>query len=241
MYTFDARIRFSETDSDGKLKYTGLLNYFQDCSTFQSEDLGLGVSFLRDKGVVWVLNYWQIDVIRYPKLCEHVTVGTFPYEFKGFIGYRNFFMKDEAGEYIAKASSIWTLLSINTGKPTRPLKEHYDLYKVEEKLDMTYFPRKIAIPEDINVLDEIEVKHQHLDTNNHVNNGQFVLMAEECLNKFRDSDTPFELKRIRAEYKKQTFLGDILIPQIGKTEDGGYVIKLVNKSDNEPACVVELS
>ena len=43
MYTFESRIRYSETDSEGKLTIASLINYFQDCSTFQSQDLGLGV------------------------------------------------------------------------------------------------------------------------------------------------------------------------------------------------------
>ena len=38
MYTFGSRIRYSETDEYGKLTLTGIMNYLQDCSTFQSED-----------------------------------------------------------------------------------------------------------------------------------------------------------------------------------------------------------
>ena len=43
MYTFDSRVRYSETDVNGTLSVTAAVNYFQDCSTFQSEDLGVGV------------------------------------------------------------------------------------------------------------------------------------------------------------------------------------------------------
>ena len=43
MYAFDSRIRYSETDSEGYLTLDALLNYFQDCSTFHSEDVGLGI------------------------------------------------------------------------------------------------------------------------------------------------------------------------------------------------------
>ena len=46
MYTFDARIRFSEVDSAGYLTLPALLDYFQDCSTFQSEALGDGIEKL---------------------------------------------------------------------------------------------------------------------------------------------------------------------------------------------------
>ena len=39
MYQFQSRIRYSEVDSEGRLTMASLINYFQDCSTFQSEDL----------------------------------------------------------------------------------------------------------------------------------------------------------------------------------------------------------
>ena len=38
MYTFDSRVRYSETDEEGNLSVVGIMNYLQDCSTFQSED-----------------------------------------------------------------------------------------------------------------------------------------------------------------------------------------------------------
>ena len=36
-YSFTSRIRYSEIGEDGCLTLPGLINYFQDCSTFQSE------------------------------------------------------------------------------------------------------------------------------------------------------------------------------------------------------------
>ena len=36
MYTFESRVRYSEMDEFGKLSVTGIMNYLQDCSTFQS-------------------------------------------------------------------------------------------------------------------------------------------------------------------------------------------------------------
>ena len=45
MYCFDSRVRYSETDERGRLSLTGILNYLQDCSTFQSEDLGMGIEY----------------------------------------------------------------------------------------------------------------------------------------------------------------------------------------------------
>ena len=49
MYTFDSRVRYSEIDHTGNMTLPALINYFQDCSTFQSEDIGLGTEALKAK------------------------------------------------------------------------------------------------------------------------------------------------------------------------------------------------
>ena len=48
-YSFSGRVRYSEIGENGLLTLPGILNYFQDCSTFQSEDIGLGTEVLKAK------------------------------------------------------------------------------------------------------------------------------------------------------------------------------------------------
>lgn len=228
-YSFESRVRFSETDADGYLKYENFINYFQDCSTFQSEDLGLGVKYLRGKDLVWVVTSWQIEIIKYPKLGDRITIGTFAHEFKSFIGYRNFYMLDENGEYLAKAESMWVLLSISGGRPTKATQEQIDLYGHEEKLDMNYKSRKIKVPNELERLESIEVNVHHLDVNQHVNNGQYVCMAVSCI---PEIDRP---NNIRVEYKNQAKLGDVIIPFTD-----GNVVDLRSES-GDSFCVVEIS
>ena len=55
-YSFTSRIRYSEIGEDGNLTLPGLINYFQDCSTFQSEAIGEGVAELKKRGCAWVLS-----------------------------------------------------------------------------------------------------------------------------------------------------------------------------------------
>ena len=214
MYAFDSRIRYSETDSEGKLTLNALLNYFQDCSTFHSEDVGLGIGYMKEIGQAWVLSSWQIVVDRYPRLGEKVKIVTLPYELKGFLGYRNFAMLDEEGNYLAKANSLWSLLDMTTGKPVAVNEAMYKGYGIDEKLDMDYAPRKITVPKGGQLLEPIVVKKHHLDTNHHVNNGQYVNIAMEYL------PDDFLIHQMRAEYKKQAFLDDVLYPYIVSVESG---------------------
>lgn len=231
MYFFDGRIRYSEADSDGKLTFSGLLNYFQDCSTFQSEDLGLGVDYLTQRHMVWVLSSWQIVVERYPNLCEQVKIGTAPYEFRKFLGSRNFVMLTKDDEYLAKANSLWTLLDTNTWKPCMPPQEMVDGYKLSDKLDMDYAPRKIIVPEGGNNEGTIVVTKHHLDTNHHVNNGQYVDMAMEFL------PEDFTIVQLRAEYKKQALLDDVLYPYV--VTEGSRTVVSLNDEEGSPYMIAE--
>lgn len=216
MYTFDSRIRYSEVDSEGRLTMAALINYFQDCSTFHSEDLGVGVEYLWEQHLVWVLSSWQIVVERYPELGEKVTVGTFPYDMKGFLGYRNFVMMNEKGEYLAKANSLWSLLNTDTGRPVPVPEEMIEKYVLLCKLDMEYAPRKIGIPQGGSRCEPVVVKKHHLDTNHHVNNQQFLDIAMDYL------PGDFRIGQVRAEYRKQAFLDDVLVPTV--VRDGEKVI-----------------
>ena len=68
MYTFQSKVRYSELDPERKLSIASIVDYFQDCSTFHSEQLGVGIDYLEERSLVWVMSYWQIVIDRYPKL-----------------------------------------------------------------------------------------------------------------------------------------------------------------------------
>lgn len=219
MYSFDSRIRYSECDGQCKLRLESLLNYFQDCCTFHSEDLDVGIQYLAPRNQVWVLAAWQVEISRCPVLGEEVEICTFPYDFKGFMGSRNFFIRTKDGEILAKANSVWTFLNLETMKPAIPEKEMVDKYVVEPKLDMDYTGRKITVGEGGSCEEAIIVHKQHLDSNNHVNNTQYVSMAVNYL------PQDFKISKLRVEYKKQARLGDILIPYVVK-EESSVVVSL---------------
>lgn len=191
----------------------------------------MGVDYLKERHLVWVLSSWQIVVERYPGLCECVKIGTSPYEFRRFLGSRNFVMITESGEYLARANSLWSLLNTDTFKPADPPEEMLQKYTLFPRLEMDYAPRRITVPEGGDNREAIVVKKHHLDTNNHVNNGQFVDMAMDFL------PPDFAIKQMRAEYKKQALLDDVLRPYVAE-ENGRFVISLNDEAD-KPYAIVE--
>jgi acyl-ACP thioesterase len=212
-----------------------LLDYFQDASIFHSEDVGLGVDYFAGIHQVWLLSAWQICVNRRPHLNEQIVTGTSAYDFKGFIGCRNFVMKTAAEEVLAYANSVWSLIDLDTGKPTKIREDFPTRYHVEEKYPMEYAPRKIKVPENGQQMEAFPVKAHHLDTNNHVNNGQYVRMALD----FVPED--FEVAQLRVEYKNQAVLDDIICPVVAESPDGNCYTVSLNREDGKAYSVVELT
>ena len=212
-YTFDTRIRYSECDHRGTLTLPGIINYLQDCSTFQSEDIGFGVKKIKEQKRAWILSYWQIVVERYPKMMERVTVGTFASKFKGIIGERNFFLNDAEGRRIVSAASVWVHMDTERMRPVRPSEEEINAYGEEEPLDMEHEGRKIVLPEHIKELESFPIRRYHIDTNEHVNNCQYVQMALEMI--------PADkiIRQVRVEYRKSAVYGDVIYPKLAEAVD----------------------
>lgn len=232
MYSFDSRVRFSEVDHTKQITLPGVINYFQDCSTFHSESLGLGVDYFAKHKRAWVLNAWQVIVKRYPKLGEHITVSTWATEFNGLYGLRNFRMTDGQGRTTAYANSVWVYMDMAKGRPVKPLPEEIEAYGEEEPLEMEYAPRKIALPDAWEERDSFPVRKYHIDTNEHVNNCQYVQMALEVLGREPD------IRQVRVEYRKSAVYKDIILPRVAQ-EDSRTVVSL-GDAQGKPYAIVEL-
>lgn len=230
-YEFDGRVRYSEMDEKGRLSISSLVNYFQDVSTFQSEELGMGIEYMREKHQAWVLSSWQIVIERMPALGEKVIAQTWPYEFNSFYGMRNFALLDGERNYLAKANSIWALIDVDKQRPIRCTEDILEKYPLEEPLDMEYAPRKIPVPEGGTMEASIIIGQHLLDTNHHVNNGQYIALAAAYLPK------EFEIGQLRAEYRMQARLHDVMFPIVCE-QDNLITVSMCNEK-GRPYAVVE--
>lgn len=233
MYQFDNRVRYSEVDCERQLTLPALLDYLQDCCTFQSERLGIGVDYLASAKAAWVLSSWEVEILRNPRFDEQICVKTWPYYFKGFYGYRNFLIEDEHGEPLVKANSVWVFMDVNRMRPARIIPEVVDIYSTEigEPLAGTWSERKIVVPNEGKQKEPVQVARFHIDTNHHMNNGKYIQVAEAYL------PENFKVGRLRAEYKKAAVLGDVLYPTV--TEEEEQVTVILAEEGGTPYAVVQ--
>ena len=233
MYVFETKVRYSETDDRLILTLPALAKYFQDTCIFEAEDGNINMEYLMGRKLAWVLGSWQIVMNRLPVLNEKIKIYTVPYEFKGFIGYRNFWIEDEAGNCIVKAASIWTLVNIEKVKPFKPDQEIISGYSVGEKLEMEYASRKIVVEGEGERGKEHIVYKAQIDTNHHLNNSEYINLAYEYL------PENVKVNQLRVEYKKAAYLGETIVPLIYRQKQK-IQVKL-NDMEMNPYAVVEFS
>lgn len=231
MYTHQRRVTYSEISMQGFADIAQIAEYFQDCSVFQSEVLGMGMDYLAEHHLAWLLASWQIDVKTYPEMGSEVSVSTWPYKFDAAFGYRNFMLQDETGNRLAVANSQWILVDTESGHVVRITPEIAAHYPMEEKADMTYAPRKIAFREEKEQQAAISVPKAFIDTNQHMNNAQYIRTALEYV------PEDFHIYQVRVEYKKAAVLHEQLYPSVYR--DAQTVKVLLGDEDGHPYAVVE--
>lgn len=226
MYQLKTKVRYSEVNSDKKLKLAALTDYLQDTCTFQTEELGVGMDYVRSRKEAWILSSWEIVIKEMPQVCQEISVGTFPCSFKGFYGHRNFCVTNEQGEMMAIANSLWVYINYETKKPTRIPGEVAHAYDevIEEPIAFAWSDRKIKFGGVGIKAEPITVSRYFIDTNEHMNNGKYIMTAEGFL------PEDFAAERVRAEYRNPAVLGDVLYPVV-YTEEKSITVVLNNEAE----------
>lgn len=214
MFSFNTKVSYSRVDRNEQVPIYEIMNYMQDCTNFHSESLGVGHKYMKSIGKVWVLISYKIKINKPIMLGQDICVGTAPTKFDSLFGLRQFFIKDDKGEYLVQADSIWVLIDLKNRKPTRITEEYLKKYKLETIFEGVTAKRKIRFKGEKHKLPAFEVKKTYIDDNGHMNNADYLRAAIEYLPEC------FMCKEMDIVYNKEAMEGETIIPYMYKEEEG---------------------
>ena len=202
-------------DKNKRLRLSNLFVIFQEMAEAHGETIGTGKAATTDVGLKWIITRHSAKIERLPTYGEKVEVYTYPGKNNPYFFYRYFFIKDEKGNIIIRATSIWAIVDAKTNKLV------YDPFK--RKLPEESFDFELPIPakinEDINdKVDEYHVRYSDIDLNGHVNNSRYL----EMIQNLHDS----------AFYKEHE-IDSILINYFAELKENDDVILYSNNSNPE--------
>ena len=220
-FSFESRVRFSEIDQHENMTLHSMVNYFQDCATFHSEEVGFGFHRNQAAGQAWIIAAMQIRVDRWPRFNELIRVSTWATRFRGMIGLRSNSIETADGELLVAANAQWVYMDMKKQVPIRVPAEQTEAYGIEPERafpEETIGGRKIQVPaEGGTAHDPFVILEHHLDINGHVNNGQFVLMSMKYFPELPGT------RHLRLEFSRQAFPGDVICPFVYTLPDGMMV------------------
>lgn len=205
IYSKEFEIHFYEINRYKEATPIAILNYLEETAGCHSEDVGCGLDQLKESGVAWILNRWNLVMDRYPVWNDRIVVETWSSGLDRFYANREFLLKDQTGRIIGKASSLWIYLNMEKKRPVRIPAEFGDIYGVNSKKVMDTPFEDFSLAGTLEYEKEFFVRKCDIDTNNHVNNARYLeWLLEAVPEEVYDSHRLHQLEII---YKKEATYG----------------------------------
>lgn len=214
--------------------YVARLNYYfgliQEVAGKHAAAKGLSIMNLQEQGLTWVISRTRINIEHYCKWLDKLNVVTWAQKCQLFHCPRKIVAKDESGNTVFIANTMWAIINKETGRPVKPQNYMENIIGIppeeereDEKLPkMPLFEDKVT--KGINTY-RPQILYLDTDYNHHVNNISYINWINEALpTEFRDK---FKMSFIDCRYLMQTYRNDELIVSFG-SEDGDIL------SCNEP-------
>ena len=234
VHSLKTLVTASHVGPSGYQTTLSVLSMMQDCSLLWFEANPALKQYLDDNGIFMVMTSRQVDFLQKVAYVEPLTVETGVFECNGYTGSRVTAMYNKEGNATAVSWSMGLFINRETGRPARLPKSIVEAFPFDEKLDMEYTDKRIALPDfEPQVYPSITAMRSDIDYNQHVNNTHYVRMASEYL----PEDIGFG--RLRVEYKIAAVQGDKLTPQVYCGDD--VITVVLNNDDEKPYALVEFS
>lgn len=233
-YDKEYEIHYYEVDYRRKASITSIVDFLGDIATRQSEELGVGIDYLKEHGLGWVLYKWNIDIDKYPMYGEKIIIRTCPCSMKKFYAYRTFEIRSCQGELLGKAESIWFLINTERRRPIRVSEDMFKFYGLTIQDDQPIEIEDIQRPSNDGIMKEFTVRYSDIDTNRHVNNEKYIAWSIETVP--MDLVLNYTMKNLKVTYEKETTYGETIMVITEVVDDGDNRItlhKIMDREDKE--------
>lgn len=223
IYKKQYTVQVSDIDFRQQLKLSSLFGYLQDMATEHAIKLGVGRSSIQNKHeVIWVLIRVRVDIIRYPKLKEEITIETWPDQPNKIEFDRNFFIYDSNNNIIAKAVTTWVIIDFNTRKLKRSSLIEVNFPESGREKAINCELGKIKSKGNLNINYKKTVGYSDIDINEHLNNAKYIDYIMDCFS--LENHKKYFVKSIEVNYIREALPGETIVLQTDLTDIEGNIV-----------------
>lgn len=172
VYTTRFPVTTLHVDCFGRCKPSGLLRFTQDAAEEHCHHLGTDWDSMAKKRYFWAVIRQRIEISRYPKAGETVTVKTWPMPTSRVAYPRAAEGFDEEGNSLFKVISLWVIVDMDTRAMVLPGKSGIDVAGTVLGTELKAPGGLPAVTPERNCLRT--VSFSDLDINGHMNNARYL-------------------------------------------------------------------
>ncbi|MBR4769270.1 MAG: hypothetical protein IK088_09900 [Lachnospiraceae bacterium] len=210
-------------DVNRRLRLSELFNWFQEAAIRHTEIMGMGRTKTLDRGLLWIVIQWRVEIERLPEYDEIVTVETWPGTTMHVFFPRYFRIKDSKGHILVQASSLWALMDQETRHVVFP--EEAGIAIEGTAVDgQPVLPKPPRIG-DLSSEQTYTVSYSVLDLNGHMNNTRYFDLVQDVLYREKKAVPP---KLIQCEYSSEAKYGETITVKYGEAD---HVVSILGEAD----------
>ena len=234
----DYRLRWLDFDRYGRIQPVTLLDMFQDVATLHANEMGIGRDDMLEHGVFWAIIRMKYEMMRNPENFHTVRVRAWPHTPSSFSFCRDFEMTDEDGDVLAKATSEWVLMDVETRKFAKMKDYYHGQRDFSDKRAFGRKPRKIVSFEGVEgPVRTVVPAFSDIDVNGHVNNARYLRFVMDALNP-GDHEA---IRSLQIDYRHEVLPDSPLAVHTFRNGDTVSVKGVRDDGEVAFACVIELT
>jgi medium-chain acyl-[acyl-carrier-protein] hydrolase len=195
IYQEDFVLRYRDVDMYGRWKPESIFILMQEVSDRHAAALQGDRSVLIEQGIAWVLSRMHVQMSRYPRVLESVSMTTWPGEGNRFMFSRHYRFTDDGGREIGRATSIWVLLDVHTRKALPAARLPVPLPDTSDIPAPLGQPKKLKAPDCPLQKVEYRARYEDYDINGHVNNTRYAAWFSDL------SDISYHADHVLADFQ----------------------------------------
>ena len=219
-----------EVDAFGTIALPALSRYLQEIAGQHAAALGGGLEALRARGLTWVLVRQRIENPRPIVLGDTLEIETWPAGVDRLATLREFVVRRADGTEVARASTQWFILDLETRRPVRPAEVLPERFPREASpLAVTFTPGKLPALGEWELQKRFHVRYGDIDVNMHVTNTSYVTWAQEAAP--REVFRGRRMASVEVHFLAEASYGSAILSRLAPTGDGAFAHAIVREED----------
>jgi acyl-ACP thioesterase len=200
-----------------------------------ADENGFGMQRLNAENRTWVVSRMAIDMHRFPKWKEWITIETWVEEVGRAATTRNFRITGNNGTVIGGASTLWAMIDVSTRRAV-DLKTIDGLSAAASGIpSMVEKPKRLPSVEE-SIQKSHEVAYSDIDFNRHANSMKYVEWMLDCFS--LEWHQTHAIKRCELNFIHEVFYGDNV--DIFRQQQENLSFFEIKKTDGNGICRMKL-